>query len=1143
MKVKKIISAFLALCLMASMLNVLVLADSDDVILHIDFEDYNKSGSVPNGFTEEPGLLWTTTGGCSDPYVDENGNTMLKVTPRVLDPVWRYELPQTLNEGKYLMTFRFKSTKLEGIRSYLYFSDMSQNARHAIDLKYFDKTSPSALEKIENGEMLTYSVLFDFSNAQMQTWLEDDYESKTVTSISNLKTAGLSQFWFVYWDKINPDEYVLMDDIKIVRQPISMGIDNERQHIGNIFYDNEEIYIPVILSNDSSKEQTVTLTYSAKSRSGKAAGEGEKQITIPANESVAEDIRPEMSFYDTAVVTVTVTDERGEKTVENYDFSRVLSSPKTNDRFGICTHDLRGPAADVEYKAQMISKAGFGSVRGDMEWFRTETTQGNVKELSGWKEYLDDLVKYDMDFLSIAGLGNSLYDSGGLPYTEQSVKAFANYAGYLAGFLKQSGHNDIEVWNEADLMGNAAFNPASRPASDYRKLMIETAKEVRKANPDANIIGGVQANVSAESWMREVLDEGGADCIDTYSIHPYNHTTAPETGGLLDKVARIREILDEYNPEIDLWLTEMGYFTALQPTFLARQHTIEEQAAWAVRMYMILENQDIASRIYWYDYINDGTGATNSEDNYGVVKAASGVSTPLAAKPIYLSVAAMNNMVSDATQVEIVNPDEKTYINRYKKADGRDMLVLWSLDMKDSIGIKSENSVSVYDLYGNFKCELSPVDGVLNLQIGYEPIYIIGNISTTEVTEPNITAKESYVTVCEGDVFKNTIFVNDGKRYALSVIGAEGVTVEDNDGSTSFTLKMNNKAGELTRIPAELKRDDGKTVFTCEYLIKKNEEPVTVTVLAQPYDFSNQNRWCAVVSVTNNTISSELSGNVKLTEPTDFAQYAKTVNFTNLGPKQTTTLKINLPEMVKKNARYIGVKATLDNGDEMDIRKYSSFAIADYADKEIVIDGKRSPGEWTGTALTMDKSTWVLGDQVLNGKMFSDENDLSANAWIMYDNEKFYLFVDVKDSVFSQDYKNDAIWNGDSIQIGIDDISGSAIYTTEYSEIGCALTPEGIQFYRWKSVDKRDSVVNNTEAVIKHEDGHTYYEMSIPWTELITKAENITDYYDFGFAMLVNDNDGYGRRGWCEYTSGIGRGKNTDLFGRLILSKPEDMDN
>ena len=28
---------------------------------------------------------------------------------------------------------------------------------------------------------------------------------------------------------------------------------------------------------------------------------------------------------------------------------------------------------------------------------------------------------------------------------------------YFAGFLKQSGHNDIEVWNEADLMGNPSL--------------------------------------------------------------------------------------------------------------------------------------------------------------------------------------------------------------------------------------------------------------------------------------------------------------------------------------------------------------------------------------------------------------------------------------------------------------------------------------------------------------------------------------------------------------------------------------------------------------------------------------------------------------------------------------------------------------
>ncbi|MBR0277736.1 MAG: hypothetical protein IJQ50_04680, partial [Clostridia bacterium] len=542
---------------------------------------------------------------------------------------------------------------------------------------------------------------------------------------------------------------------------------------------------------------------------------------------------------------------------------------------------------------------------------------------------------------------------------------------------------------------------------------------------------------------------------------------------------------------------------------------------------------------YWYDFINDGTSATNSEHNYGIVKAASGVSVPLAAKPVYLSIAAMNNMILDAKHIDMVNPDDRTYMNRYRKNDGQDLLVLWSLDMKDRIGLKSENAVKVYDINGNFKGELSPVDGVLNLQIGYEPIYVIGNIKSTEVCEPNIYADNSYLTVCDGDIFENTVTVLDGKEYFLSVIDSDGISVTNTDGHTKFTLAMNSRAGEMTRIPVELKNSAGKIVFMGEYLIKKNDESVTVTVLAQPYDFSNQNRWCAVVSVTNNTISSDLSGKVSLTEPTAFAEYAKSVNFKNLAPKQTTVLKINLPEMVKKNAQYIGVKAELDNGKEMNIRKYSSFAIAGYAEKEIIIDGKKGEKEWTGTALTMDKSTWVLGDQILNGKMFSDEDDLSANAWIMYDNDKFYLFVDVKDNIFSQNYKNDEIWQGDSIQIGIDDISGGAIYATEYSEIGCALTKDGPAFYRWKSVDKRENVVKDTESVVRRENGHTYYELSIPWTELITRPENITDYYDFGFAMLVNDNDGYGRRGWCEYTSGIGRGKNTELFGRLILSKPK----
>ena len=62
--------------------------------------------------------------------------------------------------------------------------------------------------------------------------------------------------------------------------------------------------------------------------------------------------------------------------------------------------------------------------------------------------------------------------------------------------------------------------------------------------------------------------------------------------------------------------------------------------------------------------------------------------------------------------------------------------------------------------------------------------------------------------------------------------------------------------------------------------------------------------------------------------------------------------------------------------------------------------------------------------------------------------------------------------------------------------------------------------------------------MSVPWSEVIppnTKAPEVGDL--FGFSMLVNDNDGTGRRGWMEYASGIGSYKDSSQFTYIELIK------
>ncbi len=73
-------------------------------------------------------------------------------------------------------------------------------------------------------------------------------------------------------------------------------------------------------------------------------------------------------------------------------------------------------------------------------------------------------------------------------------------------------------------------------------------------------------------------------------------------------------------------------------------------------------------------------------------------------------------------------------------------------------------------------------------------------------------------------------------------------------------------------------------------------------------------------------------------------------------------------------------------------------------------------------------------------------------------------------------------------------------------------------------------------AIKRDEDqNETIYEALISWSDLapLTASEGAK----IGFSMLVNDNDGQGRKGWIELTPGIGTGKDPSQFAVLVLQK------
>ena len=78
---------------------------------------------------------------------------------------------------------------------------------------------------------------------------------------------------------------------------------------------------------------------------------------------------------------------------------------------------------------------------------------------------------------------------------------------------------------------------------------------------------------------------------------------------------------------------------------------------------------------------------------------------------------------------------------------------------------------------------------------------------------------------------------------------------------------------------------------------------------------------------------------------------------------------------------------------------------------------------------------------------------------------------------------------------------------------------------------------NTKDAVLatRRKGNITYYELSMPWSELIMDGVKLKADDAVRFNMIVNDNDGIERWGWLEYSAGIGTEKDGSIFGYLNL--------
>ncbi|HBY6011351.1 TPA: glycosyl hydrolase [Klebsiella pneumoniae] len=283
---------------------------------------------------------------------------------------------------------------------------------------------------------------------------------------------------------------------------------------------------------------------------------------------------------------------------------------------------------------ELIKQSGFNSFRQEFSWESLEKVKGQyiIQNKNIIKDQvIDKASAYGIKPILILDYGNSKYDNGNYPVTENSITGFVNYARWLASRYK--GKVFIyEIWNEWTL-GTGMKNKKSIPdEGHYFELVKRTSMALKEIDPNIKVIAGSFNPTSGKGrilkykdidWFMKLVQLGILNYIDGVSIHPYSFLNSnlklrtPEDNYsnivLLEK--KIKETAKS-DKEIPIYITEMGV-----SNFSGNGGVSEEVSAdFIVKYTALISTLSYVKGIWWYDLVDDGDNKNDKEHNFGFYK-------------------------------------------------------------------------------------------------------------------------------------------------------------------------------------------------------------------------------------------------------------------------------------------------------------------------------------------------------------------------------------------------------------------------------------------------------------------------------------------------------------------------------------------
>jgi CDP-paratose 2-epimerase len=258
-----------------------------------------------------------------------------------------------------------------------------------------------------------------------------------------------------------------------------------------------------------------------------------------------------------------------------------------------------GDKAHAEKAIDMMRAAGVQRLRTQFSW--AEYHQGNAEE---WYDWLMPKLGVAFDVMPCFH-----YTPPSLSRTGRSSGAphrLRDFADFIDVILTRHGTHfeAIELWNEPNNLLDWDWR-ADPDHALYCEMIGDAAHWVRERGFPV-VLGG--PSPFDPEWLDLIGQRGILGLVDAVGIHGFPGTWDSDAGawqGWDVQLAQARAILDRYNPDAGLWITEAGYSTWAHDEMEQVRHFLSAHAAPADRLYWY-SWRDIASDVavqegHWFD--------------------------------------------------------------------------------------------------------------------------------------------------------------------------------------------------------------------------------------------------------------------------------------------------------------------------------------------------------------------------------------------------------------------------------------------------------------------------------------------------------------------------------------------------------------